>query len=164
MLPLPNGPVSPTEPRIAQYVAGLSDVLTENTGMIKVDYQLTSADRFSVRYNANEAGNIIWSGVAKSRARDVPAMLQLGRLSYTKTISTTVLNEASFYVNRLHTDIFGAVSEDVRSFPEVTFGSGVTQVGPVTPELFTALVLTRTKRCGCAGCFTSSATCISRCT
>jgi hypothetical protein len=45
MLPLPNGPVSSVDSRVAQYIGNASDVLTENTGMVKMDYQFSSADR-----------------------------------------------------------------------------------------------------------------------
>ena len=38
MLPLPNGDVSPTDPRLGRYVRNVSDPLTENTGSIKGDY------------------------------------------------------------------------------------------------------------------------------
>ncbi len=135
-LPLPNGPLSAADPRIGQYIGNLSDVLGENTGGVKVDYNITSSDRISGRYNANQATNIIWQGVGKDQARDVPSLLQLGRLNYTKTISPRLLNEASVLVNRVHTDIFGAVSEDVRKFPAVTIGGGLSAIGPATPELF----------------------------
>src|SRR5262245_22484525 len=50
MLPLPNGPVSPTEPRTAQYRRGVSDLLDEDSGAFKLDYNITSKDRLTGRY------------------------------------------------------------------------------------------------------------------
>jgi hypothetical protein len=135
-LPLPNGPASASDPRIAQYLGNLSDVLSENTGGFKIDYQITSKDRLSARYNVNQASNILWQGVGTNQARDVPSLLQLGRLNYTKTISPTLINEASVFVNRVHTDIFGALGEEARAFPFVSIGGGIAAIGPAQPELF----------------------------
>ncbi|MBZ5611237.1 MAG: TonB-dependent receptor [Acidobacteriia bacterium] len=135
-LPLPNGAVSSADSRLAQYLGNLSDVLGENTGGFKVDYQITSSDRFSARYNVNQATNILWQGVGANQARNVPSLLQLGRLNYTKTVSSTIVNEASMFINRVHTDIFGALTDDARAFPAVTIGGGMAPIGPAQPELF----------------------------
>src|SRR5205085_6615409 len=47
MLPPPNGPVSAAEPRLAQFLRGVSNALTEDSEAIKVDYRISDNDNFS---------------------------------------------------------------------------------------------------------------------
>src|SRR5262249_13284551 len=104
LLPLPNGAVSPSEPRLATFIRGISNGLTEDTGSIKGDYQVTSNDRVSLRYNVNYSFTKSWYGVGDGQYRPVDSLLQLGKVTYSKTISPTLLNEAGFALNRMHTD------------------------------------------------------------
>jgi hypothetical protein len=92
LLPLPSGPVSPTEPRLGSFTRGISNGLTEDTGSGKVDYNATARDRISARYNRNESFTKTWFGVGDGQFRAVPATLQLAKVTYTKTLRPTLLN------------------------------------------------------------------------
>jgi outer membrane receptor protein involved in Fe transport len=144
-LPHANGPVSPTEPRLAQFIRGVSNQLTEDTGSFKLDYAATAKDRLSVRYNRNQSTTLSNFGVQTGGFRSVPAILQLTKLSYTKTISPTLLNESSFAVNRWNVADPGSDVAATRNFPLTTIGGGSAGVGPTLFDLrvgntsFTAL-------------------------
>ena len=135
MLPLPNGPVSPTEQRTAQYLRPVSDLLDEDSGAIKIDYQITSKDRLTGRYNGNSSLTNVNFGVARGQVQTQPALLQLAKLTYTRTISARLLNEAGFAFNRVHIDPRAADQEDVLNFPITSLGSGSAGVGPALFDL-----------------------------
>jgi hypothetical protein len=134
-LPHANGPVSATEPRLAQFIRGVSNQLTEDTGSFKLDYAATSNDRLSFRHNRNQSATLQNFGVQTGGFRSVPAILQLTKLSYTKTITPTLLNEASFAVNRWNVSDPGSDVESVRNFPLTTIGGGSAGVGPTLFDL-----------------------------
>ena len=79
MLPLPNGPVSTAEPRLGQFVRGVSNPLTEDTGAIKVDYRISDKDSLAGRYNINESLTQNYFGVARGQIQTAPAKLQSAR-------------------------------------------------------------------------------------
>jgi hypothetical protein len=130
LLPLPNGPVSPADSRIAQYTKGVSNRLREDTLAIKTDFNLSSKDRFSARYNLNDSFTLGYFGLARGQQLAIPYRSQLGKLTYSRTLSPSVLNEAGFGVNRLYTYRPSASEEDVRKFPITVFGGGVAAAGP----------------------------------
>jgi hypothetical protein len=134
-LPHANGAVSATEPRLAQFVRGVSNQLTEDTGSFKLDYSATDKDRLSVRHNRNQSTTLQNFGVQTGGFRSVPAILQLTKLSYTKTISPTLLNEASFAVNRWNASDPGSDVAATRFFPLTTIGGGSAGVGPTLFDL-----------------------------
>ena len=130
MLPLPNGPLSAAEPRLGQFLRGVSNPLTEDTGAIKIDYRISDNDNLSVRYNVNKSLTQNYFGVARGQIQTAPALLQLAKLTYTRTFSPHVLNEAGFGFNRAHIDPQSADSPETRSFPITGLGSGSSGVGP----------------------------------
>jgi hypothetical protein len=135
MLPLPNGPVSPSEPRTGQYRRGVSDLLDEDSGAFKLDYNISSKDRLTGRYNANGSLTNVNFGVARGQVQTQPAFLQLSKLTYTRTISPRLLNEAGFAFNRVHIDPRAASDPDVLAFPITSFGPSSAGVGPATFDL-----------------------------
>jgi hypothetical protein len=130
MLPLPNGPVSPADPRLGRYVRGVSNALTEDTGAIKMDYRISDRDTLSGRYNINESLTQTYFGVARGQIQTAPGRLQLAKLTETHTFSPHLLNEAGFGFNRTHIDPRSADSEEIRNFPITALGSGSAGVGP----------------------------------
>jgi len=135
-LPLPNGAVSPTEPRLAFFTRGVSNALTENTGSVKLDHLATSSDRITFRHNANQSDTFTNFGVAPGNFRTVPALIWLSKLAYTKTLSPTLLNEASFAVNRWNAKNPSSDVAEVRAAPRVpSLGSGSAGIGGTTFDL-----------------------------
>ena len=135
LLPLPNGAVSPSEPRLARFTRGISNQLTEDTGSGKIDYQLTASDRISGRYNKNESFTKSWFGVGDNQFRAVPATLQLAKITYTKTISPTFLNEAGFALNRAVWYAGAAGSASLLATPIVPAFAGMAAIGPTLFDL-----------------------------
>jgi hypothetical protein len=129
-LPLPNGAVSPAEPRLARYTTTLKNELTENASMVKIDYLPRAKDRFSARYNPMPSRTKNYFGVGEGQWRPVPSFLQTGKIGYTRTISPAMLNEAGFFVNRLRTDWVAGGTDAVRAFPRTALGGGAAVVGP----------------------------------
>src|SRR4029453_4850963 len=100
MLPLPNGPISTSEPLLGSYVRNVSDPLTENTGAIKGDYIITPNDRLSGRYNINKNLTQTYFGVGRGQVQTAPGFMQLAKLTYTHVWSPRVMNETGFAFNR----------------------------------------------------------------
>ncbi len=134
-LPLPNGTVSPTEPRLARFTAGYSNQLSEDTGSAKIDYLVTSNDRLAVRYNGNGSFTKTYFGPSDGQFRPVPGLLQLGKITYTKTISPTLLNEAGFAFNRLHDDPAAGGNSAILSLPIVVAFAGMAPIGQTLFDL-----------------------------
>ncbi len=129
-LPLPNGPTSTTDPRIGAYSTAESNRLTENAWTWKVDYQISSNDRLTIRHTGDKTYAANYFGVAKDQFRPNPNTVQTAKVGYTRAISPTVWNEAAFYINRMGAWTQNAGSEEVRNFPQVVVGSGVPFIGP----------------------------------
>src|SRR5579872_347405 len=138
MLPLPNGPVSAADPRLGQFLRGVSNPLTEDTGAIKIDYHISDNDTFSAHYTVNESLTQNYLGVAQGQSQTAPALMQLAKLTDTHTFSPHVLNEAGFGFNRAHIDPRSADSDAIRNFPIVSLGSGSAGVGPGLFDLLVA--------------------------
>ena len=130
MLPLPNGPLSTSDPRLGAYTRNVSDPLTENTGSIKVDYNVSSNDRLNVRYNANKNLTHTFFGVAQGQVQRAEGFLQLAKLTHTHTFSPRFLLESALAFNRAHIDPRSALTDEIRAFPITALGSGSAGVGP----------------------------------
>lgn len=135
MLPLPNGPVSPTQPLLASLVTSRTNILNENTFMLKGDYQASVKDHFSARYNYNRSFNLQYFGVAEAQFRNIPATPQTGMISYTRTISPSLVNQFGFFLNRWVGYTTAAGTDAVRAFPQTNFGDGTASVGPSTWDM-----------------------------
>jgi hypothetical protein len=133
MLPLPNGGAT-ADSRIGFYNFAGSGLLEENSFFTRVDYVVTDNDRLSFRYNANKSLTETIFGVATGQRAPSPGLLQNTKLTYTRTFSPTLLNEASFGFNRMHIDPIGSVDENIRNFPVTSVG-GMSSVGPALFDL-----------------------------
>ncbi|WP_158944694.1 TonB-dependent receptor [Granulicella sp. S190] len=136
-LPLPNGPISSSDPRFGQYIIGISNPLTENTGIGKIDWQITPSDRLTGRYNVNQNQTDTFTGVAIGQVQSAPGFMQLGMLGYTHTFTPHVVNEANFYFNRFHVDPRASNVASVLVEPIISFGEGA-GVGPGLFDLHVA--------------------------
>ena len=137
MLPLPNGSVSPTEPRVAAYTRGVADLLNEDTMFARTDYNISSGDRLSFRYNLNSSLTRTNFGVAQGQIAPSYGFLQSSKLTYEHTFSPAVLNEAGFAFNRMHIDPRSSIDPQIISFPIVSIG-GSAGVGPALFDLLIA--------------------------
>ena len=128
-LPLPNGSLSAADPRFGNFTESVSNPLTENTGVMKVDWNVSQVDHVTVRYNANQNLTQTYTGVALGQVQTAPGMMQLGMIGYSRTITPNVVNEANVYYNRFHVDPLASNNATVLASPIINFGEG-SGVGP----------------------------------
>lgn len=128
-LPLPNGATSTADPRFGQFTEGVSNPLTENTGVVKIDWNPSQVDHITARYNINQNQTDTYTGVARGQVQDAPGLMQLGMIGYTRTITPSLVNEANVYYNRFHVDPLASNDPTVLNSPIINFGSGA-GVGP----------------------------------
>jgi hypothetical protein len=133
MLPLPNAGPS-QDPRIGLYNLAGSGLMNEDSVFARVDYNVSEKDRLSGRYNGNKSLTRAIFGVGTGQIGPAPGFLQNAKVTYTRTFSPTVLNEASIGFNRMHIDPVGSIDETVRAFPVVSVG-GMSSVGPALFDL-----------------------------
>lgn len=138
MLPLPNGPVSLAVPQLAQYSEAVSNLLDEDSGSAKLDYYVSPKDRISGRYYGNGSLTSTHFGVAQGQIQPTPALNQFAKITYTRTVSPTLLNELGFAVNRIHIDPRASNDPAILTFPKVSLGNGSAGVGPYSNDLLVA--------------------------
>ena len=131
-LPLPNGPVSATDARIAAYTGARKNQLTEDSWTWRIDDQLTSKDRLTFRHTGDKTYAESYYGVGKDQFRPNPNTVQTAKIGYTRAISASLFNEAAVYLNRMDAFTQNAGTVETQNFPEVVFGSGVPFAGPAT--------------------------------
>jgi hypothetical protein len=78
----------------------LRNTLREDTGSEKVDWTATSKDTLSARYNINDSFTSSQYGPAIGQTAPVPGRSQFLKLSWNRTVSSTMLNELGFALNR----------------------------------------------------------------
>jgi hypothetical protein len=130
-VPLPNMADPTGDPNVGWYSFAGSDKVREDTFAIKIDHNFTSQDRFTARYNVNDSFSVTNIGPGRGQNLVVPYRSQLAKISYTKTLSPTMLNEIGVGVNRMWALDKEASEEDVRQSPMIWFMTGVpANMGP----------------------------------
>jgi outer membrane receptor protein involved in Fe transport len=137
-LPLPNtgitfdpcdNPPGSCPDRLGYYDSPENNHLTENTGSVRIDYQVTANDKLSFRWNGNSSRTLDIYGVAQGDNRDVPGLLQTARVSYEKIFSSTLYNEASVAWNRM-ANLDGSSDPEIRAQPFIfSIGDGGAHIG-----------------------------------
>ncbi|MBA3600617.1 MAG: TonB-dependent receptor, partial [Acidobacteria bacterium] len=74
--------------------------LREDTGSVKIDYLYNDRNQFSARYNINDSKTVSPYGVATDQTADGTLRVQLFKISNNYTISSDVVNEFAFGINR----------------------------------------------------------------
>src|SRR5262249_52896527 len=113
----------------------ISNELSEDTGSARVDYLLSANDRITGRYNRNESFTKSWFGVGDGQFRAVPSVLQPAKITYTKTISAALLNEAGFTLNRATWYAAAAGTPELLAKPIIGSFAGMAPIGPTTFDL-----------------------------
>jgi hypothetical protein len=130
-LPLPNLATPTGDPNVGWYAFSGSDKLREDTFAVKIDHSFTSRDRLSARYNMNDSNSVTNIGPGRGQYMVVPYRSQLAKVTYTKAISPTMLNELGAGLNRMFAIVNEASEEDVRQSPMIWFITGVpANMGP----------------------------------
>src|SRR5258708_24251671 len=100
-----------------------------------MDYQITSRDLLTLRYNRNESFTRSWFGVGDGQFRPVPALLQTAKVAYARTLSATLLNEAGVTFNRGVWYAGAAGNATVLGTPIVGWIAGMAALGPALFDL-----------------------------
>jgi hypothetical protein len=84
--------------------AVLPDLLREDTGSVRVDYNISDRDRLFGRYNINDSLTTDTLGLNQGQVSPQYLRTQLGKIDETHTFSATLLNEFSVALNRFYSD------------------------------------------------------------
>ncbi len=109
------GPVSVTDSQgntvvrndLAYYDSNLRNELREDTGSIKLDYNASQNDTFSLRYDIADSFTSTQYGVAEGQVSPSYSRNHLAKLTWNHTFAPTVLNEFGVALNRPQTDSLG---------------------------------------------------------
>lgn len=109
MAPLPAGCTGNPPPASCQFQgnpnlvidpAALPTTVREDTGSIRLDYNITDRDRLMFRYNINDSLTNFTYGLNQGQVSPQGLRTQLLKLDYTRTLSATLLNEFSVAIDR----------------------------------------------------------------
>jgi Carboxypeptidase regulatory-like domain/TonB dependent receptor-like, beta-barrel len=84
--------------------AVLPTTLREDTGSVRIDYNISDKDRLFGRYNINDSLTNDTYGTNIGQVSPQKLRTQLGKLDETHTFSPTLLNEFSIALNRFYSD------------------------------------------------------------
>ena len=118
----PNDPTSGSQ--LIYTLAILPNRLTENTGSVKVDWNISERDHTFVRYNINDSLTNYTFGLNQGQVSPQKLRTQLGKIEETHTFSPTLLNQFSVSINRFYSDTNSSTPT-----PFVGFGGFFTNLG-----------------------------------
>lgn len=84
--------------------AALPSILREDTGSVRVDYDLSSVDHIMFRYNINDSLTNYTFGLNQGQVSPQALRTQLGKVDWTHIFSPSLLNEFSVAYNRFYSD------------------------------------------------------------
>jgi hypothetical protein len=84
--------------------AVLPDILREDTGSVRLDYNISDKDRLMFRYNINDSLTNQTLGLNEGQVSPQMLRTQLGKIEETHTFSPTLLNQFSVGYNRFYSD------------------------------------------------------------
>ena len=84
--------------------AALSNIVSENTGSVRIDYNVSEKDRIFFRYNINDSLTNYTYGLNEGQLSPQALRTQYAKVDETHTFSSTLLNEFSVGVNRFYSD------------------------------------------------------------
>src|SRR6185312_17343419 len=84
--------------------AALPTTLREDSGAIRVDYQIAPSDRMFVRYSIDDSLTTQTTGLNLGQVTPLYLRTQYGMIHETHTFGPTLLNEASVAINKFYSD------------------------------------------------------------
>jgi len=104
--------------------AVLPDTVREDTGSVRIDYDLSDRDRIFFRYNINDSLTNYTYGMNEGQLSPQALRTQLAKVDETHTFNSTTLNEFSVAINRFYSN----TNSDTPT-PLVGFGGFFTDLG-----------------------------------
>jgi hypothetical protein len=139
LAPLPAGcnviptPVScefNNDPNYVVIDARLPNTVREDTGSLRLDYNLSDKDRFMFRYNINDSLTNDTLGLNQGQLSPQKLRTQLGKFDYTRTFTPTLLNEFSIGIDRFFSDTNSSTPLNSKAgTPLVGWGGFFTDLG-----------------------------------
>jgi hypothetical protein len=84
--------------------AALPNILREDTGSVRLDYNVSVKDRVFFRYNINDSNTLYTYGLNQGQVSPQALRTQLAKIDETHTFTPTLLNEFSVAINRFYSD------------------------------------------------------------
>jgi hypothetical protein len=84
--------------------ASLPNILREDTGSVRLDYNVSEKDRVFFRYNINDSLTNDTYGLNQGQVSPQKLRTQLAKIDETHTFTPTLLNEFSVAINRFYSD------------------------------------------------------------
>src|ERR1039457_1956800 len=97
-------PAHPNQSDMIYDPASLPNILREDTGSVRIDYNVSQRDRVFFRYNINDSSTLYTYGLNEGQVSPQALRTQLGKLDETHTFSSTLLNEFSVAINRFYSN------------------------------------------------------------
>jgi hypothetical protein len=85
--------------------AVLPNILSENTGSVRIDYNVSEKDRIFFRYNINDSLTNYTYGLNEGQLSPQALRTQYAKVDETHTFSSTLLNEFSVGINRFYSNV-----------------------------------------------------------
>jgi hypothetical protein len=92
---------------LGYFNGNLRNTLREDTGSVKIDYNATSKDTFSFRFNVSDSFTSTQYGIATGQISPSTSRNFLVKDTWNHTLSSTLLNEFGIAFNRPQTDSLG---------------------------------------------------------
>jgi carboxypeptidase family protein/TonB-dependent receptor-like protein len=96
--------IDPSQSDMVYDPASLPNILREDTGSARIDYNVSERDRVFFRYNINDSNTLFTYGLNQGQVSPQALRTQLAKVDETHTFSPTLLNEFSVAINRFHSD------------------------------------------------------------
>src|SRR6202021_1903159 len=96
--------------------ASLPTTLSENTGSVRVDYDISQVDRINFRFNINDSLTSQEFGLSAGQISPQKLRTQLGKADWTHTFNPTLVNEFSVAINRFYSDTNSDTGEPLVGF------------------------------------------------
>jgi outer membrane receptor protein involved in Fe transport len=106
-LPNPSGGAPIPRPDLGYFEGRLRNTIREDTGSIKVDYNASSKDTFSFRYNIADSFTSTQYGIALDQVSPSTSRNHLFKATWNHTFRSNLLNEFGVAFNRPQTDSLG---------------------------------------------------------
>ncbi len=97
-------PAHPNQSDMIYDPASLPNILREDTGSVRLDYNISERDRVFFRYNINDSNTLFTYGLNQGQVSPQALRTQLAKIDETHTFSSTLLNEFSVAINRFYSN------------------------------------------------------------
>jgi hypothetical protein len=96
--------IDPTQSDMVYDPASLPNIVREDTGSVRIDYNVSEKDRLFFRYNINDSLTNYTFGLNQGQVSPQKLRTQYAKVDETHTFGPTLLNEFSIGINRFYSD------------------------------------------------------------